>query len=357
MRRIVIATTLLICLAFALAPHAGAKTAHASAKTAPRGFYGVIPADDPTSTEIDRMGAGRVGTLRINFVWGAVQPAQGAPLDFSHYDAIIGEAATQGIRVLPTVYSSPSWAAQKTNYPPSPQHKGEWQTFLQAASARYGANGTFWSENPAIPKLPVIDWQFWNEANSPSFWFGKPNPKQYVNYLRVFHRGIKAGDPSAKIVLAGLFRTPRVRHGIRLDRFLPKIYKSKGAKKLFDAVAMHPYASTPKNALTSVEATRKIMSRFKDKRTPLWITEIGWATGGSPHTALVVSPKRQAKDLRKSYRLLAANRKRFKIAGVIWYSWRDIDGGIWFQHTGLFTSALDPKPAWSAFTRLTGGTP
>jgi Glycosyl hydrolase catalytic core. len=347
-RRLVIATTLLICLM--LAPHAGAKSA-------PRSFYGVIPANDPTSTEIDRMGAGKVGTLRINFVWGAVQPTAGAPFDWSHYDAIIGEAAKNGIRVLPTVYSSPAWAAAKTNYPPSKSHIGDFRTFVQAAAARYGANGTFWSENPGIPKLPVIDWQFWNEANSPSFWFGKPNPKQYVSYLRVFSGGIKTGDPSAKVVLAGLFRTPRVKHGIPLDRFLPAIYKSKGAKGLFDAVAMHPYASTPQDALQAVKETRQIMSRYKDKRTPLWITEVGWATGGNPPTALVVSPQRQASNLRQTFNLLAAKRGKYKIGGVIWYSWRDVNGGIWFQHTGLFTAAFDPKPAWSAFTGLTGGTP
>ena len=77
MRRLVIATTLLICLALASQARAAA----------PRAFYGVIPANDPDSTEIARMGAGRVGTLRINFVWGAVQPAGGAPYDWSHYDA------------------------------------------------------------------------------------------------------------------------------------------------------------------------------------------------------------------------------------------------------------------------------
>ena len=347
MRRLVIATTLLICLV--LAPHASA--------AAPRAFYGVIPANDPDSTEIARMGAGNVGTLRINFVWGAVQPSAGAPLDFSHYDAIIGEAAKNGIRVLPTVFSSPSWAANKTNNPPTKAHMAEFRTFVQAAATRYGANGTFWSENPAIPRLPVIYWQLWNEVNSPSFWVGKPNPKKYVKFLRKFSAGIRAGDPSAKVVLAGLFRTPRVKHGIPLDRFLPGIYKTKGSKRLFDAVAMHPYASTPRDALKAVKDTRKIMARYKDKRTPLWITEIGWATGGNPPTALVVSPQKQAKDLRKTFKLMAANRKKFKIAGVIWYSWRDINGGIWFQHTGLFTADFDPKPAWSAFTGLTGGTP
>ena len=344
MRRLVIATTLLICLA--LSPHASA---------APRSFYGVITANDPDSSEIARMGTGKVGTLRINFVWGAVQPSQGSSYDWSHYDAIIGAAAQQGIQVLPTVYSSPAWAAAKTNSPPAKPHMGEFGAFAQAAAARYGANGSFWSENPSIPRLPVINWQLWNEVNSPSFWYPRPNAKQYVGLLRVFHDGIKAGDPSARIVLAGLFRTPQIKHGISLDQYLTGIYRRK-AKSLFDAVAVHPYATTPRDALNAVKETRKIMNRFKDRRTPIWITEIGWATGGSP-TPLTVSPQRQASYLRQAFGLMAANSARLRIAGVIWYSWRDVPGPIWFFHTGLFTSTLDPKPAWNAFTGLTGGKP
>jgi hypothetical protein len=119
---------------------------------------------------------------------------------------------------------------------------------------------------------------------------------------------------------------------------------------------MHPYATTPRDALESVRDTRKIMARFKDKRTPLWITEIGWATGGI-RTPLTVSPKRQAAYLRQTFGLLGKNRGRLRIAGVVWYSWRDLPGGIWFNHTGLFTEGLQPKPSWNAFVRLTGGSP
>jgi hypothetical protein len=345
LRQLVIATTLTICLALPAGAHAAA----------PRSFYGLIPATDPDSSEIARMGTGHVGTLRINFVWGAVQPTSAATYDWSHYDAIIGAAAQQGIRVLPTVYSSPAWVASRTNFPPTGKFRAPFQAFVQAAAQRYGANGTFWSSNPSIPKTPVTDWQLWNEMNSPSFWFHKPSAKQYVSLLKVFNGGIKAGDPSAKVVLGGLFRTPRVRNGIPLDRFLPGIYKAKG-KKFFDAVAMHPYSTTPNDALRAVKETRQIMSRYRDKKAKLWITEIGWATGGDP-TPLTVSPQRQASYLRKSYNLLAANRKRLKIAGVIWYSWRDLPGGIWFNHTGLFSQSLDPKPAWNAFVGLTGGSP
>jgi hypothetical protein len=329
--------------------------AQAEAARAPGSFYGVMAAQDPTAAEIDRMGEGRVGTLRINLVWGAVQPSATSPIDWSYYDAIIGAAAQQGIRVLPTVYSSPLWVANRTNFPPTGHFRGPFRAFVRAAAERYGNNGTFWASNPSIPRIPVIDWQLWNEMNSPSFWFAKPSPKQYVKLLKAFNSELKGVDPSAKVVLGGLFRTPRLRHGIPLDRYLPGIYRAKG-KKYFDAVAVHPYATTPKQAVGAVKETRRIMSRFKDKKAKLWVTEVGWATGGVV-TALTVSPQRQASYLRKTFGLLAKNRKRMKIAGVVWYSWRDLPGGIWFNNTGLFTQTLDPKPSWDALVGLTGGTP
>ena len=329
-----------------------ASAAHASA-AAPRAFYGVMAANDPDAGEVARMGAGKVGVLRINFVWQAVQASEGAAYDWSHYDAIIGNAAAQGIRVLPTVYSSPSWAAARNNHPPDAAHRADFRNFVSAAAARYGSDGTFWSTHPLIPKLPVSWWQLWNEVNSPSFWFAKPSPKQYVGLLRTFHDGIKSGDPSARIVLAGLFRTPQVKNGIDLDKYLPAVYR-RGAKPLFDATAIHPYATTPAQAVQAVRELRRIMARFKDSKASTWITEVGWASGGNP-TPLTVSPQRQAAYLRKTYNLMARNRKRFKLNGVVWYSWRDVPGGIWFDHTGLFTQTLDPKPAWDAFTSLTGG--
>jgi hypothetical protein len=61
------------------------------------------------------------------------------------------------------------------------------------------------------------------------------------------------------------------------------------------------------------------MSRFQDSKAQLWITEIGLTSGGIP-TPLTVSPQRQATYLRKSFGLLAANRRRLRIAGVVWYS-------------------------------------
>jgi hypothetical protein len=345
-RRFVIATTL-ICMLL---------VAHASA-AAPRQFYGVIAANDPDSTEIARMGTGRVGTLRINFVWGAVQPSEGSSYQWGHYDAIIGAAAQQGIRVLPTVYSSPAWAAHRTNYPPDKAHTAAFGAFVQAAAARYGANGSFWSENPGIPRTPVTDWQLWNEVNSPSFWYPKPNAKQYKKLLIAAHKGVRSVDPKARIVIAGMYPTPRLKHGdgIVLSKYMRQLYRS-GGRRWFDVMALHPYALTPKQTLKTIWQTRRLLRRYKDGRKPIWITEVGWATSGY-RTLRTVKPKLQAKYLRQTFHLTARSRKRLRIAGVVWFSLQDEKPKIWFYRTGLFTRGFKPKPSWRSFVRFTHGKP
>ena len=345
MRRLVATTIVLLCLGFA-----------GSASAAPRSFYGLVASADPTATEFERMGSARVGTLRLNFSWESVQhsgPDQ--PYDWSRYDSLIGAAAKQGIRVLPTIFSSPGWAAAKPHHPPRPGSMDEYREFVRAASARYGSNGMFWLLNPLTPKVPILDWQVWNEVNSPSFWHPKPNPKAYKRLLLVTNSGLEAGDPQARVMLAGLFRSPRIKNGIWLKKYLPGLYKAKG-KPLFDSVAIHPYAPTPKRTLNSVLEARKIMSRFKDKRKPIWLTEVGWATGGQK-TPLTVSRKKQAKYLSQLYKLMRQNRGRHKIGGVLWYSVRDLPGSIWFNNTGLFTTGGSAKPGWAAYARVAGGSP
>ena len=347
MRRLAIAATLLVCLV--AAPSAGAAKA-------PPGFYGVIAASDPIAPAIDRMGQGRVGTMRIIMSWGLVQSGPGSSFDWSHYDAIVARAAANGIRILPTIYGSPSWVSPHPNAPPDSAHILQFQNFVRAAAQRYGNNGLFWTLNPLLPKMPITDWQIWNEVNSPSFWYPVPNARDYVSLLQAAHDAIKSGDPSARIVLSGLFLTPRIANGIFVTRFLPQIYKA-GGKNLFDAIAIHPYATTPRSAVQDLYGVRRIMSRYGDKKKAMWVTEVGWATGGSPDSALTVSPAKQANYVSQTFNRMAANRARLRLQGVIWYSFQDLPGSIWFNHTGLFTTDFTPKPAWRAFTKVTGGTP
>jgi hypothetical protein len=323
-----------------------------SASQAPRGFYGVISAEPlPGPAELTRMGTGRVGTLRVNLAWGSVQSSRGAPYDWSHYDPVIAGAARNGIRVLATVYSSPAWAEPTPEYPPLGSRMAQFQQFVQAAVGRYGSNGTFWREHPETPKLPVTDWQVWNEPNSPLFWKPKPDANAYLELLRGFDSAARGVDPQANIVLGGLFPTPH--GGITMRDFMTALYRNH-AQDLFDAAAIHPYAANPANALASTAVLRRLMDRSGDSGGRIWISEVGWASGGRP-SGLTVGAQGQADYLTRTFELAAQDRERLGLDGVIWFSLNDTPGPLWPGHCGLFTLDGSAKPAWGAFADLTGG--
>jgi hypothetical protein len=348
-----VALLALLC-ALAVAGCGGGGDDGGGSKAANDPFYGVVSADLPDESTLARLGRGGVGTLRVNMAWGNVQPHPSSGFDWDLYDRVIGNAARNGVRVLATVFSSPTWAEPTPETPPvSGGALAAFQYFAAAAAARYGSKGTFWRDHPDIPKVPIRDWQLWNEPNSPLFWKPAPNVDDYITLLRAFSGTVKAVDPTARILLAGLFPTPRLRGGVSLDSFLSEIYR-KGGADLFDAVAVHPYAATPQIALDRVAAARRLMDRFGDDDAPIWITEVGWASTGRP-PGLVVGEQGQADYLTRVYELAEEKRESLKIAGVVWFSLHDTPGPIWVGHCGLFTVDGAPKPAWDAFADVAGG--
>jgi hypothetical protein len=323
-----------------------------SASSAPRGFYGVISAEPlPGAAELARMGRGRAGTLRINLAWGSVQSGPGAGYDWSHYDGVVGQAARNGIRVLATVYSSPAWAERTPEYPPLGDRLPEFEDFARAAVRRYGSDGSFWTENPGLPKLPITNWQLWNEPNSPLFWKPRPDVSGYLEMLRGFEAVVSGADPNAQVILGGLFPTPK--GGIAMTDFMASLYRA-GGKALFDAAAIHPYAANPQNALGSTDQLRGVMDRFGDAAGRIWISEVGWASAGEP-SGLTVGADRQADYVTRTFELAAEERERLGLDGVIWYSLNDTPGPLWPGHCGLFALDGTAKPSWNAFVALTGG--
>lgn len=360
MRKLVIALTLALTLGLA-APAAGA---------GPKRFFGTISFTDPTKAELDRMGRGKVGTLRINYFWPAVQPFNPAQYpvpgwyDWRRYDRLIGQAAANGIQVLPTVYGSPAWAARIAKHPPRPRNRPDFRQFMRASAERYGPGGDFWTDpglyqaaHPGGPVIPITDWQIWNEVNSPSFWYPRPRAAQYKPLLIAANLGVKSVNPNARIVIAGMYPTPRLKHGdgVFLSRYLRSLHRI-GGGRWYDVMAVHPYALTPRHAMATVIGVRRLLRRLRAARKWIWITEVGWATSGN-RTGRTIPYRRQALYLRRTFGMALRSRGRLRIRGVIWFSYRDRRPRIWYYRTGLFTRNHKPKPSWLAFVRMTGGRP
>jgi hypothetical protein len=348
-----VAGVLALCLAAALAGCGGGDGGGEAQEGPNNPFFGVITGEPlPGTDQLSQLGDAGAGTLRINLAWGYVQSAPNAKYDWRHYDGLVGEAARNGIRVLATVYGSAPWAEPTPEHAPLGRMLLPFGAFVRAAVERYGSHGSFWRRHPDVPELPILDWEAWNEPNFALFWKPEPDPAAYLQLLRVFHGAVKAADPRAQVLLGGLFPTPK--DGVFLDDFITSLYQG-GARDLFDAASVHPYAANPEKAIGATADMRSLMDRFGDSSKPIWITEVGWASGGAP-SGLTVGPERQADYLKRIFELAQDRRRQLGIAGVVWYSLEDSPGPLWVGHCGLFELDGSTKPAWDEFVSVAGGT-
>jgi hypothetical protein len=339
----------------------------------PPGFYGISSQTPLAGEDFERMGQGRVGTLRIVLPWSAIDPTPAEDdFDFSTVDPIVLAAAEQDIQILPFFFGTPEWAATELDghascdedcgpyAPRSDAALAAWGEFVGAAVDRYGPGGELWAQYRDSPAHPIRTWQIWNEQNSATFYRPEPSISGYVKLLEVSEEGIHERDPEAEIVLGGMFGTPPDA-GERADtawQYLRELYETEAAADLFDGVASHPYAANVDKVESQVELLHDEVVRAGDSEAGLWVTELGWASDGPDHP-LNRGPEGQAERLTEAFELLLANRAEWNVEGVTWYSWRDAHGpGLcdWCGGSGLFAEdTLEPKPSWTAFTELTGG--
>jgi hypothetical protein len=337
----------------------------------PDGFWGVVPINDLQSSEFGKMGTGGVATLRQLVLWPTVEPKRDE-YNWNALDYVVANSAANGIEVLPFLYGTPAWArggckgSQNAcmRYPPlKKKAAAAWQDFLRDFVARYGPQGSFWSD-PADsydpPFVPVTQMQIWNEPSSLTYWRPRPAPKQYAKLVRLSDAAIDSVDPSVEIVLAGIFPSPEGGKKFRFTRFLEQFYDSRGVNKSFDVAAFHPYAATIGRLRNQIRTIRRAMRQGGATGKRLWISEIGWGSDPpQPGRPLIKGVEGQRSLLEQSFKLLEARRTQWKLEGVLWYSWRD--PGIGYENcpfcssSGLFKENGEPKPSWHAFVQATGG--
>jgi hypothetical protein len=347
---------LAVLLATALASLALGASRAAARPDFPRGFFGMQGWQEPAGAELDAMGRARVDVWRFNLDWSTVEPLPGHRA-WRRYDDLVEGLARNGITPLPVLYGSPRFAAATSNDPPiRPSAAAAFARFVTDAVRRYGRGGAFWQLHPELPYTPVVTWQVWNEPNFGAYWNGKPNPRQYVAMVRSVSGAIRAADRRARVMLAGL---PESRGGMPIARFLRAIYAVHGSRSLFDVVALNPYARDARGVTAAVKRVHAVMAAGGDGRKPIWLTELGWATGGPP-SPFRISASGQARRLVGSYRTVLALRPRYHVDAIVWFAWRDRplatgEHDWWAPHAGLFSLSGKAKPAWRAFTGLTGG--
>lgn len=329
------ASALAAALALVLAPAAQARV--------PRWFMGadwdgpVAHAKPATQrSEMSRIAASGVETIRLTFLWAGEQPYGPGSTSFQETDPVVLMAASHGLSVLPVVIETPAWARDSSNPYSPPRDPNEYAAYLTALIDRYGPHGTFWSEHPNVPRLPIRAWQIWNEPDLPGWWDsgGGDWASSYVALLRAATLAARRADPGAQIVLGALTNYSW--------RDLQRLYAA-GAGPYFDIDALDPYTQTPRNVIDIVDRARTVMRRAGDARKPIWITEFGLPA--SLHrvrstSALQATDDGMAAFLGKTYLKLARDARRYRIERAYWYTWASSYAGrrpiqLW-NYAGLF---------------------
>ncbi|MFT3864525.1 MAG: beta-galactosidase [Solirubrobacterales bacterium] len=356
----------------------------AGAAAVPANFFGVVPQSTLTQEQFNTLKQGGVKSMRVALIWSGVQPKKGT-YEWAGFDEEVERAAKSGIELLPFVVGTPNWAVANTTIPgtggdKAPAHlpvsgsaATAWKAFLEAAVARYGTGGTFWSENPLVPEKPIKAWQIWNEPNF-KYFVVKPNPTEYGKLVKISSQAIKSVQSSAEVVLAGLFARPagarrlsskgkvvnKTSPNYYASYFLEQMYKTNpGIKSKFQGVALHPYVARYRQLPAEIEEVRSVLKKAGDGSKGMWITELGWSSEApvGASNVFAVGPAGQARELKGAFTLLKADAAKFRLKHVYWFSVDDAAETCNFcDGSGLFKKGFVAKKSWTEFVKFTGGT-
>jgi hypothetical protein len=362
---------------------AGMAVFAAAAQAVPVTFWGVVPQAIPSEEQFARLQRGGVDSTRIAIDWGSVQPARGGAFNWSGVDSVIGKAAIAGVEVLPFLNGAPAWAvpavwvsgSQHTvkapaHLPAAGSAATAWSNFVKGAVVRYGPNGSFWAENPSVPKRPIRTWQIWNEPNF-KYFVAKPNPAEYGRLVKLSSTALKSSDAGAKLLLGGMFSRPKggksttekPKRVYFASDFLEALYETTpGIKSKFSGVALHPYTGKYQELAPEIEEVRAVQKAHGDAAKPLWITELGWSSQPPPANPqaniFAKGPGGQVAQLKGAFSLLLSKQAKWKLQRVYWFSVDDQTGTCNFcDGSGLFAAGFVPKKSWFAYVQFAGGTP
>jgi hypothetical protein len=187
-RALALVTTVALALVCAM-------PAEAAKRRVPHGFFGVMwnragTDVDPATREAQfaLMARSGVESVRTVFSWAAAQPYAGQAPGFARTDPVVALAAAHRVSLLPVVIYTPTWARDHPEFASSgPRLTSDYAAYLTALVGRYGPNGTFWDENPSLPKVPIRTWQIWNEPHFEDYWHtegGERWPDHYALLLK-----------------------------------------------------------------------------------------------------------------------------------------------------------------------------
>lgn len=232
--------------------------------------------------------------------WETVEPERGR-YRWDDPDNTVAAFRSQGLQILLRVHGTPTWAKPAgafLSYPPDDM--ADFARFVRALAGRFRGQ--------------VAAYEIWNEPNLNYEWgYLPPDPARYTDMLEAAYGAVKAVDPQAWVISAGLATTGDGSDTAMSDlAFLRGMYAA-GARGFFDALGSHPYTfgHDPDYqdawglCLSRVVQQREVMLANGDASTPVWITELGWVLHSSwnlvEHARSGVGLAEQGRYLARAY--------------------------------------------------------
>ncbi len=363
---------------------AWAPAADARGRSVPRGFFGTVlnpqvlngPSGLLPSAVLDRqmslMARSGVESLRGTFDWASIEPAPGV-FNWTVTDELVAAAARHGISLLANVLSTPSWASlNPTSFQSGIYGPRDLQTYanlLRTLIGRYGPNGSFWAANRGLPRVPIRNWQIWNEEAADFFWAEQPWPKTYTTLLRAAYSAVHGADRGAKVVAGSL-----VGVGSDTPWAEMKALYAAGAKRYFDEISVHPFTIDPRSVsntvnrvITILNLVRGQMRRNGDAHKPIIITELAWPAALG-HVAkqrllgLETTTRGEMLRLQAAYTTLGHEHAKLGLSHVYWFTWASVFdpndplSDVSYTFAGLlrFSAPVTfiPQPPLSTYSRV-----
>ena len=180
-------------------------------------------------------------------------------------DNLVALLASAGVRMTAVIDTPPAWAAG-SGTDLSAAHYGDYAAFAAAFAARYGVGGSFWATHPALPYLPITDFEIWDEANSTNFWSHTVDAAAYAAALIPTAQAIHAADPSADVLASIGWQS--------FQTYLTALYAD-GVRGTINGIAFHPYAPDEYGITLLAQQLRALLIQLGDPALPIEITEIG----------------------------------------------------------------------------------
>jgi len=290
--------------------------------------------------------------LRTGFNWNVIEPRRGQ-WDWSFYDWLVTTEALRGVKVIPVLLVTPSWAGINTGV--MPDDPRDYADYVAHVVARYGRGGTFWRAHPTLDGRLAVTWfDIWNE---PFLWDYSTNGVNAGRYARLLRAAVAAGrraNARAKFFLeADLSWSDapgRPFHGDWVGAMYAAV---PNLNAWFDAVSVHPYSQGQSPDATTGDPRWRfgriadIRARFVARGAaakPFWITELGWATGCA--YAGCVSDVQQAFYVVRAMQLADALPY---VRGFLLYTYQDTHPAITGDYFGLYRADGTARVAVRAF--------